>query len=249
MKIFAVNGSPHKRKGNTEKILQPFLEGAAAAGADIDLIYLQEKEIKPCLGCNACWLKTPGRGAQRDDMSALIDLMRSCEVAVLASPIYVGGVTGQMKTFLDRLTPVSKPFLEVVDGFSVHEKPEGSNFKGIVLVSNNGFHELYHFDDLVSHMRSIARMMHAELLGALLRPHGVVLEMAEKHMPAKVAAVYDAARQAGRQLVEQGRVSADLEAEVARELVPRDTFIKVMNDYFHKAWDSAGGHDSDRVPH
>lgn len=239
MKIFAVNGSPRRQKGNTEKILQPFLEGARAAGAQIDLVYLQEKKIKPCLGCNACWLKTPGRCVQKDDMGPLVDLMRNCEVMVVASPIYVGGVTGQTKTYLDRLTPVSLPFLQVVDGFSVHEKPAGSNFKGIVFVSNNGFHELYHFDDLVSHMRSIARMMHADLLGALLRPHGVVLDMAEKHMPDKVAAIYDAARQAGRELVGKGRVSPDLEAAVAKELVPREMFIKVMNDYFHKAWDPA----------
>ena len=239
MKIFAVNGSPRKRQGNTERILKPFLDGAREAGAVIDLVYLKEKEIKPCLGCNVCWLKTPGRCSQQDDMPELINLMRQCEVAVLASPIYVGGVTGQMKTFLDRLTPVSKPFLQVINGFSVHEKPEGSKFKGIVFISNNGFHELYHFNDLVSHIRSIARMMQAELLGALLRPHGVVLEMAEKHLPDKVAAVYHAAHQAGRQLVEQGRISPEQEAEVARELVPRDDFIKMMNNYFHQAWDAA----------
>jgi multimeric flavodoxin WrbA len=239
MRIFAVNGSPRKGKGNTEKILKPFLEGAREAGAVIDLVYLQEKKIKPCLGCNACWLKTPGRCCQQDDMAPLVELMRKCDVAVIASPIYVGAVTGQTKIFLDRLTPVSKPFLQVIDGFSVHEKPEGSTFQGIVLVSNNGFHELYHFDDLVAHMRSISRMMHADLLGALLRPHGVVMDMAEKHMPDQMAAILAAARSAGRQLVEQGRISPDIEAAVSRELVPRDMFIKVMNKYFHDAWDPA----------
>lgn len=239
MKIFAVNGSPRKRKGNTERILKPFLEGARAAGADIDLVYLKEKEIKSCLGCNACWLKTPGRCIQQDDMPELLDLMRQCEVAVLASPIYVGGVTGLMKTFLDRMTPVSLPFIEVVNGYSTHSKREGSPFKGIVFVSNNGFHELYHFDDLVSHMRSLAKMMQAEFLGALLRPHGVLLEMLEKHLPDKVTAVYEAARQAGKQLVEQGRIPAELEAEVAQELLPRDAFVQAMNGFFRQTWDSA----------
>jgi len=239
MKIFAVNGSPRKRKGNTERILKPFLEGAREAGADIDLVYLKEKEIKPCIGCNACWLKTPGRCAQQDDMPGLVDLMRQCEVAVLASPIYVGGVTGLMKNFLDRLTPVSMPFIEVKDGYSTHSRREGSRFKGIVFVSNNGFHELYHFDDLVSHMKSLAKMMQAEFLGALLRPHGVLLEMLEKHMPDKVTAVYEAAHQAGKQLAQQGRISAELEAEVAKELLPRDAFVKAMNDFFRKAWDAA----------
>lgn len=239
MRIFAVNGSPHKQKGNTERILKPFLEGAREAGAEIELVYVQEKNIKPCLGCSACWLKTPGKCVQKDDMAELVTLVRESEVMVLASPIYVGGVTGQLKTFLDRMTPISLPFIEVIDGYSTHTKSEGSNFKGIVFVSNNGFHELYHFDDLVCHCKSIAKMLQSEFLGALLRPHGVVLGMAEKLMPDKVAAVYEAARQAGKQLVEQGRISPELEAEVAQELMPREAFVKAMNDFFHKAWDSA----------
>ena len=239
MKIFAVNGSPHKRKGNTERILKPFLDGAREAGAEVEVIYIQEKEIRPCLGCNKCWLKTPGKCVQKDDMTDLIVSVRQSEVMVLASPIYVGGVTGQLKTFMDRMTPISLPFIEVIDGYSSHSQPEGSKFKGIVFVSNNGFHELYHFDDLVSHIKSIAKMMQSELLGALLRPHGVILEMAEKFMPEKVAPVYEAARQAGKQLVEKGRISPELEAAVAQELMPREAFVKAMNDYFHKAWDAA----------
>ncbi len=228
MRIFAINGSPRKQKGNTNRILEPFLDGAREAGADVELVNVTEKKIKPCLGCNACWLKTPGRCIQKDDMPELVDKIRASEVMVLASPIYVGGVTGQLKTFMDRMTPVSLPFIEVVDGYSTHTKPEGSNLKGIVFVSNNGFHELYHFDDLVNHCKSIAKMTQSEYLGSLLRPHGVVLEIAEKLMPKKVEAVYEAARKAGRQLVEDGKISPELEAEVAKDLMPREDFIKVM---------------------
>ena len=95
------------------------------------------------------------------------------------------------------------------------------------------------FHDLVSHCKSLAKMMQAEFLGALLRPHGVILEMAEKHMPEKTAAVYEAARKAGKELVEKGRISPELEEEVAQEMMPREAFVKAMNDFFHKAWDSA----------
>jgi multimeric flavodoxin WrbA len=239
MKIFAVSGSPRKDKGNTDRILKPFLEGAKEAGAEVELVYVHGMNIKPCNGCNACWLKTPGRCIQKDDMTPMLDKVRESEVIVVASPIYVGGVTGQTKTFLDRMTPVSLPFIEMIDGYATHTKPENSKLKGLVFVSNNGFHELYHFDDLVNHCKSIAKMLQSDFLGALLRPHGVVLEMAEKHMPDKVNAVYDAARQAGRELVEKGIISKELEDEVAKELVPIESFIEVMNKYFHDAWDAA----------
>ncbi len=241
MKIFAVNGSPRRDKGNTARILHPFLEGAKEAGASVDLVNIRDKDVRSCLGCNACWLKTPGRCVQKDDMAGLLEMMSDCEVAVLASPIYAGAVTGQMKIFMDRMITATQPFIEVVDDCCTHVKPEGSQFKGLVFVSNNGFHELYHFDDLVSHMRSLARMMQAELLGKLLRPHGVILQMAEQHMPDKTDKVYTAAREAGRELVQKGRVSEQTEKEVAKELIPRDAFVKAMNDYFRKAWEEGGG--------
>ena len=65
-------------------------------------------------------------------------------------------------------------------------------------------------------------------------------------MPEKVGAVYEASRQAGKRLVEEGRIPPELEAEVAKELLPRDAFVKAMNDFFRKAWDSALEKESKR---
>lgn len=50
-KILAINGSPRARRGNTDKILQPFLEGAAEAGAATETLYLKELRIQECRGC------------------------------------------------------------------------------------------------------------------------------------------------------------------------------------------------------
>ena len=44
MKILAINGSPRGKKSNTDRILQPFLEGAREAGADTETIYLKGKK-------------------------------------------------------------------------------------------------------------------------------------------------------------------------------------------------------------
>lgn len=32
----------------------------SAEAADYKVIHTEELNIKPCIGCNACWLKTPG---------------------------------------------------------------------------------------------------------------------------------------------------------------------------------------------
>ena len=96
MKILAFNSSPRKKKSNTNRILLPFLEGAKEAGADVELVYLYDKTIKPCLGCYACWLKTPGKCCQKDDMAELLPKMMRADVIVYATPLYVFGMTAQM---------------------------------------------------------------------------------------------------------------------------------------------------------
>jgi len=111
MKIFAVNSSPRKKKSNTDRILQPFLEGAKEAGAEVELIYLYDKKIKPCLGCFNCWLKTPGKCCQKDDMEEMLPAMMGSDVVVYATPLYVFGMTAQLKLFLDRIVPMAEPFI------------------------------------------------------------------------------------------------------------------------------------------
>jgi multimeric flavodoxin WrbA len=57
----AVNGSPRNEKSSTSHILTPLLEGMRAAGATTELVHLGKLQIKPCLGCFLCWVKTPGK--------------------------------------------------------------------------------------------------------------------------------------------------------------------------------------------
>lgn len=48
--VMAINSSPKKGKSNTSLILDPFLDGMKDAGADIELFYIRDLEIKPCTG-------------------------------------------------------------------------------------------------------------------------------------------------------------------------------------------------------
>lgn len=48
--IVAVNGSPQMDRGHTSLILAAFLDGAASAGASVELLYPSRIKPKPC-GC------------------------------------------------------------------------------------------------------------------------------------------------------------------------------------------------------
>jgi multimeric flavodoxin WrbA len=104
MKVIAVNGSPRK-KWNTHILLEKFLEGAKEAGAETELINLYDINFKGCTSCFACKLKgnTLEKCAMKDGMEPVLQKIRDCDAFVLGSPIYFSSVTGEMRSFWERL--------------------------------------------------------------------------------------------------------------------------------------------------
>jgi multimeric flavodoxin WrbA len=239
MKVVAFNCSPKTNKGNTALILDPFLEGMKGAGADVELFYTKKLNIKPCQGEFNCWFKSPGKCFQDDDMERLHPKLSEAEVWIFATPVYVDGVSGPMKNLLDRMIPHALPFVELRDGHCRHPLREGERVKKIVLVSNCGFWELDNFDPLLVHMEAACRNLSAEFAGALLRPHGPVLgQMLE--MGAPVNDVLEAAGEAGRQLVEDGRMREETLKIVGRELLPLEQYLEQLNLLFRQNLEAAG---------
>lgn len=105
MKILALNGSPRK-DWNTATLLGSVLEGARSQGADARLIHLYDLTYKGCRSCFACKVKggrSYGKCAPVDDLSPILQQIETADAIVLGSPIYYGEVTGEMRSFLERL--------------------------------------------------------------------------------------------------------------------------------------------------
>jgi multimeric flavodoxin WrbA len=103
MKIVGISGSP--RKGNTEWMLNRFLEFLAHNGAEVELILLRKKEIHRCLGCLRCEDRT-GLCRIKDDMRSITPVLVKADALVLASPAYFEMVSGLLKSFMDRTCPI-----------------------------------------------------------------------------------------------------------------------------------------------
>lgn len=97
--VLGLLGSPRKRS-NTAVLLESVLSGAAAAGARIETISLRELEFSSCLHCGGC--DKEGRCVVRDDWQIIYPKIRAARHLVLASPIQFSGVSGQMKSMIDR---------------------------------------------------------------------------------------------------------------------------------------------------
>ncbi len=110
LKITAFNGSPRGDKSNTHFMVDNFLKGAEEAGAETENIFIAGKKIYDCKGCLRCWTKSPGECLQKkDDLKELLDKFISSDIAILAAPVYVSGVPGIFKRFMDHLTPLVDP--------------------------------------------------------------------------------------------------------------------------------------------
>jgi len=105
VKAIGVNGSPRK-KWNTATLLERALEGAGSQGAKTELVHLYDLDYKGCISCFACKKKTGrsyGKCAVRDGLTPPLRKVTQADVIILGSPIYFGTVTGEMRSFLERL--------------------------------------------------------------------------------------------------------------------------------------------------
>ena len=94
-------GSP-KRKGNTAGVLGLF-EGLIAPEHDVQRVNIADVEVAGCLGCGACQA-VPGEPGcvQKDDTGAIFGRLMESDAVVYASPLYVWGLSSQMKALVDR---------------------------------------------------------------------------------------------------------------------------------------------------
>jgi multimeric flavodoxin WrbA len=99
IKVIGISGSPH-RHGNTETLLDSFLDGAKSAGASVEKVVLRDLDFSPCRGCNACH-KT-GECIVQDDAITLFDKILLADAIAVASPIYSMGITAELKGLIDR---------------------------------------------------------------------------------------------------------------------------------------------------
>ncbi len=105
MKVIAVNGSPRK-KWNTATLLEQALKGAASKGARTELVHLYDLDYRGCISCFSCKTrggKSYGKCAAKDGLTPVLDEIRGADGLILGSPVYFGTVSGEMKSFLERL--------------------------------------------------------------------------------------------------------------------------------------------------
>ena len=101
MKKVIVISTSLRNGSNSDMLAERFIDGAKAAGNDVEKISLAGKNIQFCKGCLGC--QKLGRCVIKDDVNDIMAKVLKADVICWATPIYYYEMSGQMKTLIDRM--------------------------------------------------------------------------------------------------------------------------------------------------
>ena len=114
MKRVIVISTSLRHGSNSDMLADSFVEGALAAGNEVEKISLTGKDIQFCRGCFAC--QQLGRCVIDDDVNDMMAKVLEADIIAWATPIYYYEMSGQMKTLIDRMNamyPLDYKFRDV----------------------------------------------------------------------------------------------------------------------------------------
>jgi putative NADPH-quinone reductase len=233
MKIIAINASHRGEKGHTYFLIKKIFQGASADKATCEVITLAALTINRCLACGRCHTEKSRLHCvhdDKDDVRGVFQKMAEADLIIYATPVYVFGMSGLLKTFMDRMYATG-------DIFDLRLSERGLLFHHVDrAICSKPFVTLVCCDNLedetprnvLSYFRTFSRFMDAPQVGVLVRNGGRLSGYGhnpnlEKKVP-KIVEVYAAYEQAGRELATEGRIRRATQRRANREIVPAPLF-------------------------
>ncbi|MDM7935230.1 MAG: flavodoxin family protein [Methanothrix sp.] len=112
MMVVGISGSPRKA-GNTEFLLNEALASAGERGFETERLLCSELKVGFCRDCGNCSKGKPC--PEEDDMSGVLRALEGADGIIVASPVYFGTVTAQLKALFDRTIPLRRQGFKLKD--------------------------------------------------------------------------------------------------------------------------------------
>ena len=88
---------------------------------EVEIVDTSNMKIAHCMGCNQCWLKTPGICAIKDDYEEIIKKLVETENLWIVSDTHFGFLDYKGKRVMDRIVPMLNMTVGFRDGWMRHE--------------------------------------------------------------------------------------------------------------------------------
>lgn len=226
MHILVLNGSP-KKNSDTMKLTEAFLRGMEKHGGHhIEVIHVIDKEVKPCIGCFACWKIQNGRCIQQDDQNAILEKIIMADVVIWSFPLYCYGMPSHLKAVADRTIPLLKMSMTEADGVVRHDRWIDLSSKHTVVISGGGFPEWSgNFEGLRAQCRHI------------FFDHGLTMicvpETPLLNAPSAAAVAQPLLarfEEAGAYYTEHLCLSREMTAVLETPMLPNEAYIRIVNE-------------------
>ncbi len=227
MKALFLNGSARGDKGITIKLLKALSDGMSKAGLETVIINISILNIAPCLSCFYCMYKNPGICVQKDEMEIIYDELKQSQIVVFGSPVYLDGVTAQLKTVIDRMVCCMEPFLQIdEEGFTRHSF-SWKIPKEFFLISTCGFPEYETFKPMIDYFKALSRNMHSRLLAQFCIPGSIAIQMKPEILGHKLELI----ELAGYEYGKKGFIDEKLIDIINQPLFDKDDYYEIARLY------------------
>jgi len=226
MNILVLNGSPKSKNSNTFQITTAFLDGINSNQSNsVELVDISKSDIGHCLGCYACWTKTPGQCVIHDDMTELIEKYINADLVIWSFPLYYFGMPSKTKAFLDRLLPTNLPTMNTYeDGTNGHPSRYDLTKQHHILISTCGFYSVKgNYDALLQQFE----IMFEGRLVKIICPEGELFRVPE--LSSRIEEYLSYAKKAGEEYSLHGSFSQDIQYKLSELLYPPEVFIEMAN--------------------
>lgn len=164
-------------------------------------------------------------------MASLLALFIDSDYVGLATPVYGMFMTALLKTFTERLLPLNTPHIQRNEDGSFFHDERVKRFPRQFMIANAGFPGERTFDLLKAYMALQNPVLEIyRNCGELLRNRAVVTSPVTQK---KISDYFQALRDAGREIVNQGHVSVDTLERINEDLISDEEYMALVN----QGWD------------
>lgn len=117
------------------------IENIQKSTNNVEIIYVEDMNIKGCIGCNCCWLVTPGVCTIKDDYEKLLIKFLQSKQVVFITDLKLGFVSYRLKNIIDRLLPLATMNLRFKNGQMRHYPRYKKHYKMGLIYKGNGNQE------------------------------------------------------------------------------------------------------------
>jgi multimeric flavodoxin WrbA len=137
MKITILNGNPNAENVKFDNYLKELSDLLKSSKHTVTILQLRDIDVRYCIGCWGCWLKTPGECIVADGSSDICREYINSDLVLFASPVIMGFTSALLKKAHEKILPLLLPYFELVQN-EIHHVARYDKYPLMALLLEKG---------------------------------------------------------------------------------------------------------------